>query len=365
MDQNESSSSTVNTNVSEQTLQKLASSINQYAASALTGVAIPEFSGAPDDDVHEFLRKFKLATITFSDELRCLALQKALTGAARIWCKTISKGSLAENDWQATKKALIGRFEAPNQSLRHQENLSKLKYDPMRETLTSFVEKYAACYKKAHNKPKDSDIMKSIALKLPKHIIRDLNLLSESWSDITELREFYKLVRRFENKIQPYEQDEDLPGKRLDIAGLKRLLSDLKDSFKQTSKTTEPKMEEQEVALIQQHRGPPNRQNPSGNNCFEASGGENVQSGYTQSTYGPIRINQTRNFQGQYAPYQLQQRNQRGASGRRLLQTNETPKQNIRALQNAYIAKYGAPPGPCQYCGEDHYNRHCIFRDLN
>lgn len=54
-------------NPAEETLLKLADSINQYSASALSPIPISEFKGLPDEDIHNFLGKFKLATLPFRD----------------------------------------------------------------------------------------------------------------------------------------------------------------------------------------------------------------------------------------------------------------------------------------------------------
>ena len=105
-----------NLNAMEATWHKLTSSLNQYAASSLASVILPEFKGAPNEDVHDFLCKFKKATATFNDELKCLALQKALSGAAQVWAKHNLKVEFNVGDWKTAKSALIERFGPPNLS---------------------------------------------------------------------------------------------------------------------------------------------------------------------------------------------------------------------------------------------------------
>lgn len=44
---------------SDSTILKLAESMNQHMASALTSIQVPEFKGLLNEDVLEFLKKFK------------------------------------------------------------------------------------------------------------------------------------------------------------------------------------------------------------------------------------------------------------------------------------------------------------------
>lgn len=358
------SSDNFGTNLAEETLQKLANSIQQYAASSLSGIVIPEFSGSPNEDVHEFLRRFKLATIAFSDELKCLALQRALTGAARTWAKNNLPSEPKDGDWQRAKKTLAERFEAPNRALRHQERLAKLTYDPCVGTLTSFVEEFTEVYKKVHGTQNDPDIIKSLSLRLPRSVIRNLNILSESWVDMRYLTDFYKLIKRFENQIQPYEPEEESPDKKMDVGTLTKLLKELKESIanNQPRKSdTENKDSEQTLALVQ-------RSNPVNYPTIErlpqkvAYGTMNR---YRSQGAQPYRWRREARFnRASNEPYPAQ-------PPKRLLGNNDSlarnmdKEQQLKELRSAYIAKYGPPPGPCSYCGEDHYNRHCVFHNLN
>lgn len=76
--------------ISDNAIRKLTESLQQQAASLLTSIKVPEFRGTVEEVFEEWYADFKQTTLTFNDGLRCLALQKALFGAARIWAKNSS-----------------------------------------------------------------------------------------------------------------------------------------------------------------------------------------------------------------------------------------------------------------------------------
>ena len=233
------------TSVTEATLSKLAESINQYAASSVTSLNVPEFSGSPTEDVKEFVGKFKMATITLSDEMKCLALNKALIGSARIWAKENIKSELTTGNWKTAKKALKQRFAGLDTDLKDLEKLGKLKFVPEEETLISYLEKYSAYYRQAHREAKDLDIIRSLKLNLPRNVIRGLNMVNDEWTNLKEMKDLYTLARRVEDKILAYENLETQSNatKAEDIANmlkeLKELLRTKQESNEQQQKSLE------------------------------------------------------------------------------------------------------------------------------
>lgn len=350
--------------ITEMTLQKLASSLMQYTASSLTSVAIPEFRGLPNEDIHEFISKFKIATITFSEELRCLALQKALSGAARTWAKSNLKHASADGDWKRIKTKLVERFGSPNSDLRHREKLANMRFNPELGTLTSYVEEFVECYRKAHNKPDQSEVIKALSLNLPKNIIRNLNVLSEDWVEYEDLDRLYSLVKRLENKILPYEQDADKTENKVDIKALTKVLGELKNSLKeQQEKLQEAKAENQALAAA--------KYEPK-----EQSGRRSPEDG------GPYRrrySNRVDQRQRQYAkpgprryPYARQDQKDSGHARAAATQQQNGPdslskldNNRLEEVQKRYEETHGKPPNGCFYCGGPHWNRHCMYYSLN
>lgn len=237
------------TGLSEATFNKLADSINQFAASAITSVSVPEFGGSPNEDVKSFLRKFKLATISFSVELRCLALNKALIGAARTWAKANIKDLIRSGDWTAIKKLMVERFGSPNQEIRHHEKLAKLKFDPSRGTVTSFIEEFSECYRRVHEAASDMDIITAVKLKLPDKVLKNLYILDGKWIKFQTLDEMFMLVKRLEHEIVPYEVAESDKDEKIDVSSIHKVLKELRqvvESQKQVqaieAKRDEPKI---------------------------------------------------------------------------------------------------------------------------
>lgn len=198
--------------VLEDAVANLNQTITQYQALKAMTIPVPEFKGLPHEDVFEFLKRFKIATLSLNQKFKCLALNKALVGPAHLWAKSGIKNFISNEDWKSAKKAIIDRFGPPNQELRYQERLTKMRYDPKVTTLMSYIEDYANCCKKAFDQVRDQDVIRSLSLNLPKDIIRHLNMLSDHWESLESINAFYALVRRLETKILPYEAKDENDG---------------------------------------------------------------------------------------------------------------------------------------------------------
>lgn len=349
------------TSMSEETLNKLSDSISQFAKSALTTITVPEFSGLPSEDVLSFLRKFKLATITFSNDLRCLALNKALTGAAKTWAKVNIKSQTKAGDWASIKKLMLERFGSPNQAIRHHEKLSKLKFNPVLGTLTSFIEEFVQCYKQVYHAAKDSDIITAVKLRLPDNVLKNLYLLDDGWAHYESVDDLLKLARRLEHNIMPYEDDQADKGDRVDITTLTKALAELRDTVL-AQKSVQPnpdkleagKSNEISLAAINHHTKTRYDQN---NNEQHPVSSYNNQIGY--------RGYQNDQFRRNYRNDRDLRRQQGHPYNRSAQQKPDTPKGSIDALEGDYWARHGKPPGPCHHCGGNHFNRHCPYKALN
>lgn len=369
--------------MSEETLTRLSDTLNQYTASALSNVSIPEFRGLPNEDVFAFLKRFKMATLSFSEELRCLALNKALLGAAHTWAKSNIKNLIATGAWKEAKKKIIDRFAPPDRELRYQERLTKLRYDPAKGTLTSYTEEYADVYKKAHGSVTDQDIIKSLSLNLPPNIIRHLNVLSDDWNSFSDLTDLYSLLRRLECKILPYEP-KDTAEEKVDVGVLTRLIKEMKDSFEAQRIKAEAKNDEQKpktevvaaLAKPNNYQYPPKEPNELGNNSGYQP--------YPRDNRGAYRINRRyENNRGWQPRFRQSWRNDNQANqnfgyqqpqnrgfGQSQPQNREHQGKLLDPkgkpdLEAAYWAKHGRPPRPCPICASEHFVRHCPYQDLN
>lgn len=334
-------------NISDSTLLKLAESMQQQSASLLTTVNPPEFRGSINEDFEEWLREFKQSTLTFNDNLRCLALQKALFGAARNWLKTDTeaKKAIATGQWKTIKNLLKNRWLKPNRDELNHERLSQLRFDSKKDALTSFVELYYNCFKKAHKNASDNDIIMGLKMKLPNNMIRYLNLLNDNWSETQDIAEIYKLTRKVEANILPYE-DKDSSLDKPDINTLVATIKELKDTMTKNAKETEAV-----IAAIRQEkrpsgRGPYPEKNESEQFKRTSSGDYRGRSGILPAM-------------GNRSVEEYTYKRPRYDDARRGYANGE-----YNQIQQAYWQKHGRPPGPCQVCREGyHFNKHCPFKN--
>lgn len=351
------SNETVNqTVISTEALDKLNQTLTQYQVSKIASIQVPEFKGSPGEDVYDFLKKFKLATLSFDDKVRCVALNKALVGPAHTWAKDNLKLLIANQDWKGCKKALAERFALPNQDLRHQEKLHKLKFNPKENTLMSYVEEYASVYRKAYKGAGDKDVIRALSLNLPKDILKNLNLISDNWSSSESLPEFLLLIKRLESKILPYEPNEEEAGEKVSLAALTKMLAEIKNTLSAQVKDTKDNGNKTDASLAlvttenQDKRVRFNEPQRTFNNQ------------YTRR-YQPYRNYQQRPQERYYE----KSRPQWPSNNERRLLPLEDKDQKGKApdLVKSYYQTYGKPPNPCFTCGQDHFNRHCPFRELN
>lgn len=215
-----------------QTLQMLSASINQQSASSINNLNVPEFSGLPNEDIYDFMKRFKLATLTLSDGYRCLALNKALKGAATIWAKNNIKELMANSKWTEIKTALYKRFGSPDKVLRNREKLANMKFDERTSTLRSYIELYATTYKKAFHSHNESDAVRSLKLNLPGRIINGLNHLNDQWPDFTTFDDLFQLVERYETRIMPYEPTNESSGSLLTMESLQLMFRQFREMIR-------------------------------------------------------------------------------------------------------------------------------------
>lgn len=340
-------------------LDRLNQTLSQYQISRIASISVPEFRGQPNEDVRDFLKRFKMATLSFDDRTRCVALNKALLGSAHTWAKENLKDAISKNDWKAAKKEIINRFALPDQELRHQQKLSRLKFDAKESTLMSYVEEYADTYRKAYREAKDADVIRSLRLNLPDEILLNLNILSDDWSTLESLGTLYPLIRRVESKIMPYESKEKAGTERADIASIANMLKELQSAIaKKEAEPAEAKPQES-IAALRTRSPEPKR-----------------------VRFDNDRVEYPANPERRYRSYGY--RGGRGQKTNRASNTNRIPElgQNFprmlpgpsksdpmpdadRDLLEAYYRTHGKPPNPCYTCRGNHFNRHCPFKDVN
>lgn len=342
--------------LSEATLSKLAESISQQTATSLVAIQVPEFSGGLKEDVRDFLRRYKTATINVGEELRCKSMQKALTGPAYTWAKNNIKGPMqdgAPGDWKKIKEALVQRFEAPNAELRYHEQLGRMKFDAQLGTLTSYIEAFHDCFKKVSKQAKDADIITALKLNLPNNIHRAMNLLDDDWTKLDDMKELYKLAKRVEEKILPFEKD-DSGEEKLNASSIKKILTELVSTAKESvANETRADQKTEVLAAVQCNgqcqKNPPPTMPPG--NVERQNDARTTGANYR----GPFR----NRFRASYGNSNPPRRPPGPYTQREQAQPPDAPSSKPNELQLAYERAHGRPPGPCYYCSGHHFNRHC------
>lgn len=367
------------------TLQKLGESISHQSAVSINTIQVPEFNGYPNEDIHDFLKKFKLQTLTLSDKYRCQTLVRSLKGSASTWAKTNIKGLINIGDWKGIKSALINRYEPLDKQIRYRQKLSELKFDDKTFTISAYVETYIATHLKAFPNQSDNDAIQSLRWNLPDHIIKGLNQMDDGWVKYETIPKLYDLTQRYERNILPFEPSQETESNSLNAETLKKLLTEFKESISSTiqKKAEDNEQNSKQLALITNHR--PSR--PVNEDKYRYQVPKHHQSNYNQRAANGRNYNQRQNYGKNYRNYNA---NYKPAYQRPNFPTKRTnnyqPTRQVKIEANtqsgnrstraqeefhdparAYYEKFGKPPGPCKHCQGNHLNRHCplTMPDLN
>lgn len=279
----------------------------------------------------EFISKFKLATLTLSDDLRCLALNKVLKGPAYVWAKTKIKPKITTGDWKGIKRDLLERFGPSDPELTYRENINKMKFEEENSTLMSYIESFVSNYKQAFKGSSEIDVIKAIRINLPDKIIRGLNLLDYRWSDYISIDELITLIRRYETKIMPFEKKQ-ADNKILTVDKFLSALEEFKEPIK-TEVSRELASKDTNLAL----------------------------NAMTHEKH-PYKSNQSEErYVKQYKRKSTDLNDGRSDDVR-----PRTHNESARA-RAGYEERFGKIPGKCWTCAGEHFNRHCpmIRKDLN
>jgi len=213
----------------DSTTEKITEMLRRSTATTLATVPILEYRDLPSEDVYDSLRRLEISILISTDQLCYLALYKAASRAAYIWARTV-ESEIKQGEWKKVRAAPLRRFSSPNIELKLRESIGKMRYVPSIETLTSFAESYIDKYRHINPESQDRAIIKDFSLVPPNNVVRDSNTgrVSDSWSELDKTDSFYKLIRRIEHKILPYEPAD---GPKVDNSELVRLITEMKNSM--------------------------------------------------------------------------------------------------------------------------------------
>lgn len=183
-------------------INRLTESLDQNNLNNVVGVELPEFKGLPSECIYSFLDRFTRSTSGLNEKNKIKALVRSLKGDAQLW----ARNHLVETDntkpWSEIEQSLKSRFGMPNRQLSNLQKASKMKFDPDRRTLTSYVEQFAYYYKSTQKDLSDNFIITQLDINLEPKVKVQLSLLDDNWTDYQSLDQLYTLIKRFE-KLTP------------------------------------------------------------------------------------------------------------------------------------------------------------------
>lgn len=357
-----------------ETLNKLSDSLTQQATASINNLIVPEFRGLPDEDVCEFLARFKMATLTLPSNHRCIALNKALKGAAMVWAKSNIKTLMNSCDWKSIKTKMIERFDHPDRKLRYRERLSKLKFDRETSTLMSYVELFLELHNKAFGLKKSTnqeitDAVQALRINLPDQIVKGLNTLEDKWTEYKNSEELINLIRRYELKIMPYESKYEQSGPTLTKNELVDMLKELRDQVRSDMEKQKEELTVQTKALatmVSQPSQPSQTSNQAQQSTKREFNSFNPNQSYRRSYRNQYQFNRFKRprFEPKDNPKQIESSGRKDTSNvdnkvEDHRNVSSTPNEERDMLIAAYTAKFGQPPSTCELCQGAHHRKHC------
>lgn len=323
------------------TLRKLDSTLEQQTAAAVSSMNLPFFAGAAQEDVHEFLGKFKLATFALSDQHKCLALNKSLCGTANVWAKANIKSLIQDGNWKSIKRLLIDRFGSSDTALRYRMKLNEMNYDANKSTtLLGYVEMYLKAYSKAYLNQNVQDGILSLKINLPNNIIKNLNMLDDKWSEYQNHGELFALIKRYEKNILPYESSEEHKDKYLNGKLIMDMLSQIRKERLEDAKETKAALAVMAVSK--------STEKPMDLNRYRY---QNPKFKYFKR---PNYSRESRNDNQRYDPKRPRLDASQALATIKELKISDQPSTSKDRAQ-----EFKVPPYPCRFCNKMHYHRDC------
>lgn len=381
-------------------LEKLANSSSNQMATTLASINPPQFSGAPGEDLNNFLANFNRETLALGDDLKCIALTKSLTLDAAVWARNSRELAEAGNDWSEVVKALKARFGDASSNSKKLEKLTRLKFDANKKTLISYVENFNELYRSVHPETPVSLILLNLNSKLPASVKYQLEIIEPDWLDYTSMSQFYSLVKRVDKALQLHAAQET--AKQASIDDLATLVRDLHK--RQVTKSTQetlaavvpssqqnqslppPLTQSNPVQQQQVHNSNTATREPRQNyrydsdrtnyntncDCRRQDRGQRYQDrnnsynndhrrGLRDTRQHPYQRDANNNGSNSHPNYRQNQQtfaNPASTRGPPQFPNNSELPDVIRR----YYELYSKPPGPCPNCHNgNHWARHCPF----
>lgn len=211
-----------------------------------------------------------------------------------------------------------------------------MSYDPSRDTLLGYVDRYAKIYKKIHAGANELELIQEISLNLGQRIVLKLNQLSSDWKTIDKFEVFRDLISRLEKDIMALENElnnqtnQDLAStvNKLVASALAPPLTEFKELINRLSQKSKEDPGIENVAAIKHGGYPDSRSDERERRDFHKRKSRDWdKKSHVDPAYDSERP------QGVF--------------------------RKAKELKKAYEDKYGEVYGPCFYCSGHHFRRHC------
>lgn len=358
--------------VLQQTFQEMVTQLSGATlSSALIHITPPTFSGAPNEDIHDWVERFEQLTFSLPQEQKNLLLDKAFMKAARAWFREELRPTLAATEWNTVKRQILEHFSGKSPQVRAYEKLMQLTYRPDRHaSILYYIDEYTYLYKQAYPIHQQSEVVRAVVLSLPQNIKSKLNYMQDL-SAINTVETLKKLAKRYDQEGV----EEPAPRGPVDI-----------EEFNKSLREAVKELAQQQIAATKEVVAAIIGQQASTNSETESPDDEHVCLARSQPRYqqnSDFRTNQQgfRNqpiCQCQQSAYRARPNNGYAAyRNDRPTYRDPSPRyRNNQQLQREdprYPQPNGgynnrnepAPPSPCFTCGGDHWNRQCPRRKNN
>lgn len=210
-----------------------------------------------------------------------------------------------------------------------------MSFDPTKNTLLEYVDKYSKLYRKIHPDTKESEVIEELSLNLGNEIILKLNQISENWKKVDKFESFRQIISRLERDIMSLENSNlNLFNNNLTSTVNKLINSALEDPVKGMKQilnqiVEKTKSHSENLAAIK-----------------HGNYNEQINSRYRNE------YNKRRN-----RDWEEETDRQKVNRNKGKLEQPDTKK--TRDLRRIYNDKFGEVSGPCYLCRGLHWRRHC------
>lgn len=375
----------LNLSLADQTI--ISQSLNRLCNQSIVNIQVPRFDAY--QDVHDFMAEFGRVTSALTDEQKLLVLPRAFpVNCQRAWYDTELVPLINQQaPWHEVKAKILSRFASAGLEDKHFARLRELKYEPEgQQSLLSHIEDIVYSYRRAYPGESDEITLRYIKLSLPTSVKAKLNWYPD-FKNANSLEMLKSAVKEFDLARDTTPKDNSARETAKELTNLiKELMNDVKKenlSIRQEMTAALRGQEERQTQVFSQFNRPrqqspvryedryrqksPQRvdsysrgRSPSFNNNNTGFNRNRSPMRRDDQRYSDPQVNRQPVISTNYRRDSSLERQYRPPTPR----TSENrPNPSVRSQvydADAYVKKFGPPPGPCPSCKGMHWARHCL-----